>query len=190
MSEAYDSYLREHIGAVQQGFQWIQANLPELLPVGADFSNISEHDSSKRDEAEYLAYDLYFYSKGGKTSKVIKEAFDIAWLHHIHKNPHHWQYWVLLEDEGGVSSPKALPMPYPYILEMICDWWAFSWKSGNLYEIFDWYKDHEKKMLLEKSTKQKVDDILEKIRKKLTELDEAEGVISENKEGKEVKNAD
>ena len=35
-------------------------------------------------------------------------------------------------------------MPYDYILEMICDWWSFSWQSGDLYEIFKWYEDHSK----------------------------------------------
>ena len=33
-----------------------------------------------------------------------------------------------------------LEMPYDYIIEMICDWWSFSWQSGNLYEIFKWYE--------------------------------------------------
>ena len=22
-------------------------------------------------------------------------------------------------------------MPYPYIIEMICDWWTFSWIKGD-----------------------------------------------------------
>lgn len=26
--------------------------------------------------------------------------FNIAWLKHIHRNPHHWQYWILLNDNG------------------------------------------------------------------------------------------
>lgn len=169
MSKEYDEYLKDHIMCVQIGFNWIEKNLPDILPIGENFDNFGRHDESKRTAAEYDAYDRYFYG-GNKEDKDVKDAFDIAWLHHIHENPHHWQHWVLLEDEGGVSKPKALPIPYRYILEMICDWWAFSWKSGNLYEIFDWYKDHEGKMLLEAGTKKKVDDILDKIRGKLTEL--------------------
>nr|DAE02562.1 MAG TPA: hypothetical protein [Siphoviridae sp. ctmYS12] len=30
-----------------------------------------------------------------------------------------------------------MDMPYNYIIEMICDWWAFSWNKGNLQEIFN-----------------------------------------------------
>ena len=175
MSKEYDEYLRDHIMCVQIGFSWIEKNLPELLPIGKNFDNFGRHDESKRSVAEYDAYDQYFYG-GNKEDKDVKDAFDLAWLHHIHENPHHWQHFVLFEDEGGVNKPKPLPMPYHYILEMICDWWAFSWKSGNLYEIFDWYKDHEGKMLLEAGTKKKVDDILDKIRGKLVELDGVEGV--------------
>ena len=57
--------------------------------------------------------------------------------------PHHWQYWVLINDnpeEGEV----LIEMPYNYILEMICDWWAFSWAKGNLNEIFPWYEERKR----------------------------------------------
>jgi predicted small metal-binding protein len=44
---------------------------------------------------------------------------------------------------------------------------SFSHKTGNLYEIFDWYKAHIKKMILHKNTKKLVEDILDKIKKEL-----------------------
>ena len=53
---------------------------------------------------------------------------------------------------------------------MICDWWAFSWKSGNLYSIFDWYDNHKSKIILSKRTRNKVESILTQIRKKLDEV--------------------
>ena len=104
-------------------------------------TQLNLHDASKYTPAEYDAYDKYFY--GDKTKKV-EENFNIAWLHHIHNNPHHWQHWVLVNDEDG---PRALEIPKEYVIEMICDWWAFSHKSGNLYEIFDWYKYHRRNMI-------------------------------------------
>lgn len=91
-----------------------------------------------------------------------------AWLHHIHENPHHWQYWVLVNDdpeEGAI----ALDIPYKYVIEMICDWWSFSWKTGNLYEIFDWYDAHKNHMILSEYTRELVEEILEKIKVKLDE---------------------
>ena len=50
---------------------------------------------------------------------------------------------------------------------MICDWWSFSHITGNLYEIFDWYKVHTKKMILHENTKKLVEEILDKIKKEL-----------------------
>ena len=67
-----------------------------------------------------------------------------------------------------------MEMPYEYIIEMICDWWAFSFKKGDLREIFKWYKSKEQKISLNKETKKTVKDILKKIEKKLDELDKAE----------------
>ena len=65
-------------------------------------------------------------------------------------------------------------MPMNYLLEMICDWWAFSWAKENLYEIFDWYDDHKKRIKLSKNTRKTVEDILDKIRKKMDELNGVE----------------
>ena len=62
-----------------------------------------------------------------------------------------------------------LDMPYNYIIEMICDWWAFSWNKGNLYEIFSWYDAHKAYMKLSDNTRKTVEDILGKIKDKLDE---------------------
>jgi hypothetical protein len=119
------------------------------------------HDASKYTDEEYKAYDDYFY--GIKTKKV-KNDFDYAWLHHIHQNPHHWQHWVLINDEDGTY---ALEMPENYVIEMISDWWSFSHKTGNLSEIFEWYKSHKKNMILHENTRKLVEEILDKIKKEL-----------------------
>lgn len=60
-------------------------------------------------------------------------------------------------------------MPYNYIIEMICDWWAFSWNSENLNEIFDWYDKHKNYIKLSDNTRKTVEDILSKIKDKLEE---------------------
>ena len=60
-------------------------------------------------------------------------------------------------------------MPYCYILEMICDWWSFSWSQGKLDEIFNWYDEHSKYMKLAPDTRKTVEDILDKIKVKLNE---------------------
>ena len=159
MSVEYNNYIIEHVDNVKKAYKWLKDH--NIILEDCSFT-IGLHDLSKFSDEEYNAYDNYFY--GRKTEKVKKE-FNYAWLHHIHNNPHHWQHWVLINDEDGTH---ALEMPKEYVVEMISDWWAFSHKSGNLYEIFDWYKSHKKNMILHENTRKLVEDILDKIK---TELD-------------------
>lgn len=179
MSKEYDEYLQEHIANVGKGIQWMRQHeiLPESLGDGWSWNwdAISiAHDDSKHSIEEYEAYDDYFYGKEGKDEddiSVIDSAFDYAWLHHIHCNSHHWQHWILFEDEGNI---KTLEMPVKDVYEMIADWWSFSWKSGNLSEIFDWYEKHKDKMKLHPMTRELVEKILEQIRNELKEGENAE----------------
>ena len=83
---------------------------------------------------------------------------------HIHANPHHWQHWVLINDEDGT---KALEIPEEYVIEMICDWWSFSHKTGELEEIFKWYDSHKANMIMHKNSKKLVEDYLKKIKEAL-----------------------
>lgn len=173
MSREYDLYLEQHKGNVAKGFRWIKENLPELIIdiPGVDYEHqiCFEHDLSKSNLDEYEAYDAYFY--GGNRSYHVVEEFRYAWLKHIHNNPHHWQYWMLTNDEPN-EGENVLDMPYNYILEMICDWWAFSWNSGDLTEMFDWYEVHKDYMRLSPRTRRNVEYILDKIREKLKESEE------------------
>lgn len=71
-------------------------------------------------------------------------------------------------------------MPHKYIIEMICDWWSFSWIKGDLFEIFAWYENHKNYIKLHPNTRLIVEEILgrihkiliiERIRKTLTEIE-------------------
>lgn len=173
MSERYNRYLEEHKAGVQKAFEWLETNLPEIF--GSNDEGILascrhqctyEHDDSKTNPDEYEAYDAYFY--GGNKSYEVVNQFNRAWLRHIHRNPHHWQYWILINDNPD-EGEIVLDMPDVYIIEMICDWWSFSWKSGNLEEIFDWYDKHKEHMKLSDYTRMKVEEILNMIKDKLKE---------------------
>lgn len=172
MSIGYDQYLVEHKENVAKGLTWMEENLPDILK-GENIVDLRnqirlDHDRSKSTVAEYEAYDEYFYGSSRNRSYDVVNNFRHAWLHHIHRNPHHWQYWVLINDDPG-EGMVILDMPKCYILEMVCDWWAFSWKKGDLTEIFKWYDARKEYMKLSDKTRKTVEDILEKIKGKLEE---------------------
>ena len=101
MSYQYDLYLQKHKANVKKGFDWLQTNMPWLFEGKPDaaWQTEFEHDASKSKPDEYEAYDAYFY--GGNRSYAVVQAFQRAWLLHIHRNPHHWQHWVLINDDPG-----------------------------------------------------------------------------------------
>lgn len=180
MSKAYDEYLRKHIENVKRGCKWIFENcdleklkeiLPDLPAMNANIVN--DHDRSKYN-GEYEPYDKYFYGPDGiknpaGPSKEVQEAFNYAWLHHIHNNPHHWQHWLLVNDDEDLGM-VALEMPDRDILEMICDWWSFSWTKGDLYELFNWWNEHGDYILLGEKTRNKVMAVMRLILDKVNEL--------------------
>lgn len=170
MSEKYDEYLQLHKANVYKAFCWLKDNLPEIFNYDlnfiskCDYQCMYEHDKSKTELDEYKAYDRYFY--GGNKSYEVVQNFNIAWLKHIHRNEHHWQHWVLINDNPN-EGEIILDMPDIYIIEMICDWWAFSFSKDDLNEIFNWYDQKREYIKLSDYTRMKVEDILNKIHIKL-----------------------
>ena len=176
MSKEYDLYLEEHKANVAKAFYWIRDNLPEVLKLY--YGNESDlehqiciaHDWSKGDREEYEPYDRYFY--GGNRSYSVVYEFNYAWLRHIHHNPHHWQYWILFKDDPNDEKRYiCMDMPANYIIEMICDWMSFSFKTGNLREVVNWYQKHYHTIVISDKTRNTVDDIMKRIVGKINELE-------------------
>lgn len=178
-TKAYDEYLDQHRKNVIKAFKWLIINVGYMFPesIQADPNPLKQliyrHDLSKYSSDEYEPYKNYFFGGYkeciGKTYQDVKDAFDKAWLHHIHCNPHHWEHWVIV-NSGKELNP--LPMPEIYAIEMICDWWSFSWKADDLTEIFNWYDDHKENMVLNQKTREFVESILAEMQKKLPEQKE------------------
>jgi hypothetical protein len=76
----------------------------------------------------------------------------------------------LINDDAELGN-TCIEMPYVYILEMICDWWSFSRKTGNLYEIFDWYDEHKSRIEFHPNTKKLVENTLDLMKLKLKYLE-------------------
>ncbi len=108
------------------------------------------HDLSKFYPSEWIPYAEYFY--GNKD----KKAFNVAWNHHIHRNPHHWQYWILTFDEGFCAP---MPMPDRYIQEMVADWKGAN-KLLSKTGVVKWYEENREKIKLHHTTRKKVEALL------------------------------
>lgn len=175
MSKEYDDYLTAHIAAVAHAAVWMTKNLESVRALPAEIIrtfryNTLNHDASKWDDTEYRPYDAYFYGDEEKD----ESAFNLAWLHHIHNNPHHWQHWLLVNDDGAYCVPDeylfdaekivVLEMPTQYALEMVADWWSFSWRSRNLMSVFGWYDAHKDCVVLHPKTRAYVESTLDEIR--------------------------
>lgn len=89
------------------------------LKIGAPIINLIIHDWSKFLPDEFLAYAKTFYDDGGHTQYISDPDFANAWRKHIIRNPHHYQHWCLLWDNGDL---EPLEMPQKYVKEMVSDW--------------------------------------------------------------------
>jgi hypothetical protein len=86
-----------------------------------------------------------------------QKDFDLAWNSHIHKNPHHWQHWVLREDSGAT---KVLEMPEVYVKEMVCDWVGAGIAITGKREVREWYAKNKEKIVLHPETRKFVEQLL------------------------------
>lgn len=109
------------------------------------------HDWSKLLPDEWIPYANFFYTKKHDT----EHAFDVAWLKHQHRNPHHWQHWILKNDDGTIV---ALEMPRRYALEMICDWiGAGRAIVGPASSTSEWYQKNKDRIVLHPKTREFVE---------------------------------
>ncbi len=114
------------------------------------------HDWSKLAPAEWSPYVAKFYGPLSSDPHV-KEAFDAAWLHHQHRNAHHWQHHVLRRDD---STVEALEMPLPLVREMVADWMGAGRAITGRWEVGAWYAANCRKMRLHPSAVREVERLL------------------------------
>jgi hypothetical protein len=68
------------------------------------------HDFSKLGPREFKGY-------VDKVKGQDTYDFENAWLHHITRNPHHWEHWCL--DNKPIGD-----IPEKYVREMVADWFG------------------------------------------------------------------
>lgn len=166
MSKNYFDYVVKHAENVRMVWE----KLWKLVDgIGIDYwiedfefftinGNIEYHDVSKFSAQEFWGYAQYFYPENGREKN--KNAFDFSWNHHQKHNPHHWEYWLMYEN-GKIAAKR---IPFSYLIEMLCDWGAMSYKFKNLPS--EWYSKqthiliHEKSKLLIERWLPKLDEAI------------------------------
>lgn len=114
------------------------------LKTGAPIHRLLIHDWSKLTPAEWTPYVRSFYGSQPR-SQEVSDAFDVAWLHHQHANAHHWQHWLLVEDDG----PRiALVMPEALVREMVADWMGAGRAITGKWDVVTWYAKNRHKIVL------------------------------------------
>jgi hypothetical protein len=126
------------------------------------------HDWTKFTPAEWSPYVHSFYNADGSkkdpktentTLEVSKlgDAFRLAWNSHQKTNKHHWQYWVLINDEDGVMP---LEMPEMYVREMLADWDGAGRAITGKADPAGWYSRNSQKMIMHDQTRRLVESLL------------------------------
>lgn len=109
------------------------------------------HDLSKYSLTELSIAKYYDGTRSPHAVARDVIGYSPSWLNHYHKNKHHWQFWLDMED----WPKKVIPvkMPYKYVIEMFCDFVgagkAYSgdkWTVKSPYEY--WEKACEGKRLM------------------------------------------
>lgn len=142
---------------------------------GIPFRGIT-HDLSKLLPSEWLPYCRYFYGTYESWDELRNKAhalgiyplckedvareFDEAWLFHQHRNPHHWQFWILKKDDGTLL---ALEMPRKYVFEMLCDWIGAGRAITGRYEVREWWQKNRDKMILHPETRKAVQWLIDSL---------------------------
>jgi hypothetical protein len=137
------------------------------LRMGAPLWRLLIHDWSKFLPSEWRAYVRFFYAPQVKSDPRGESAsynpgagpiyFNMAWLKHQHRNPHHWQHWVLREDSGNTF---ALPMPESFVRDMVADWMGAGRAITGRWEVREGYEQNKGKMLLAVETRALVEALL------------------------------
>lgn len=116
------------------------------------------HDLSKLLPDEFIPYARHFYGPNPqkrdatgyyKPTDTGDAAFDFAWLLHQKRNRHHWQWWILPEDSGGL---KVLDIPERYRKEMLADWRGAGKAQGTPNTQL-WYHKNRDKLRLHDATR-------------------------------------
>jgi hypothetical protein len=94
---------------------WTKVLPSEFFPYVESFygPKKEERELYIRREKAVLGYQIT------KSAEQVQEDFDRAWLLHMRRNKHHFQFWVGIMDRG---TQFTVEIPKKYLIELYCDW--------------------------------------------------------------------
>lgn len=113
------------------------------VKLGVSKYQLENHDLSKFHGAEFNAYARHFQGGGAP------DEFALAWLHHLHANEHHPEFWQFPKEpriKGANIACRCLPMPHRYVLEHIADLMGASKAYTGSDDMSDWLSKNMSKM--------------------------------------------
>lgn len=122
----------------------------------------ADHPADHRLQEHALAGRLACIAESAAAIKKERQArFNYAWLMHQHRNPHHWQHWILNEDSGKTI---VLTMPAVEADEMLADWIGAGTKILALPSLdacvaatVAWYADNRNRIQMRQITRDRVE---------------------------------
>jgi hypothetical protein len=145
----------------------------ECLRLGVPLHQAVLHDWSKLLPSEWLPYVRKFYggpylprdeggevpAPGTRSLEDVNRDFDRAWNRHQKRQPHHWQYHLLVRDTGEIV---ALPIPERFVREMVADWASAGLAITGTLDVAGWYARNRTKIVLENGTRRRVEALIDR----------------------------
>lgn len=168
MSIAYDEYLEKRNKHFRQACNWIKRSAPDMLNgiTEDEFTFMRDfHHDVDTIPCLYEPYDAHLFGKK-QTAKTASE-YRKAKVMRIHMNSYNWQYHVLItEDEGTILTE----MSQMDILELICEWWSYSWENDDLWSIFAYYSKYSSKIKMHKKSSKELERLLNILEDRLNKV--------------------
>lgn len=137
----------------------------ECMKLGVPIWGALIHDWQKFAPAEWGPYRQNFFVDWGDVgkSKWVKKRYELAWFHHLHYGPHHWEYWVQ-EDNKNVDylSVEILEMPDRYRREMLADWNGAGLAINGVNNTKEFYERRKDSIVLHERTREWAEEMIDK----------------------------
>jgi hypothetical protein len=159
----YLKYLLRHkwyvtIECFKRGLYWqgITHDLSKLLP--SEFFPYAEYFYGNYKSREYFdLVPIYGCMEMVPYGLCVSDKFYIAWNYHQKRNKHHWQYWLLKNDDGDQFS---VGMPKKYLIEMLCDWIGAGKAIHGKNDTKKWYMKNKQNIILREKDRKFIENEL------------------------------